>query len=62
MNNKGIFDLSLPEKKKIKINVMLSKKIPTRNSTQCHSHHQKMILKYGSVERIISELNHVYNI
>lgn len=62
MNNKGVFDLPLPEKKKLKINVMLSKKIPTRNSTQCHSHHQKMMVKYGSVEKIIYELNQVYNI
>lgn len=60
MNNKGIFDLPLQEKKKIKINVMLSKKIPTRNSIQCHSHHQKMIIKYGSVENIIAELNPIY--
>ena len=62
MAHKHIFELTLLEKKRLKVNVMLSKKIPSRTSTQCHSHHQKMVLKYGTVDNIIYELNRVYNI
>jgi hypothetical protein len=32
----------------------MSKKVKSRNSTQCHTHHQKMMAKYGSIEEIIS--------
>ncbi len=62
MTYKHIFELSLLEKKRLKVNVMLSKKIPSRTSTQCHSHHQKMVLKYGAIENIILELNKIYNL
>lgn len=62
MTYKHVFELSLLEKKRLKVNVMLSKKIPSRTSTQCHSHHQKMVLKYGSIDNIICELNRVYNL
>ena len=31
----------------------MSKFIRSRNSTQCRSHHQKMLLRYGSVNEII---------
>jgi hypothetical protein len=62
MSNKHVFALPLQEKKKLKVNVMLSKRIPTRLSTQCHSHHQKMVIKFGSVDNIISELNQIYHL
>ena len=32
---------------------MMSKFIESRNSVQCHSHHQKMVKKYGSIQNII---------
>jgi hypothetical protein len=33
---------------------MMSKKVKTRSPQQCHSHHQKMIKKFGSISGIIS--------
>jgi hypothetical protein len=41
----------------MKVNVQMSKFIQTRNSTQCHTHHQKMIEKYGTIEGIIEEFS-----
>jgi len=52
-------NLSLGEKKKLRVNVMMSKFIQTRNSTQCHTHHQKMMEKFHSIEAIIKELSSV---
>ena len=43
MRNMQLFDLSREERKKRKINVLMSKAIKTRSSTQCQTHHQKMI-------------------
>ena len=43
-----------PNDKRIKgIHSKMSKFIPSRNSKQCRSHHQKMLLKYGSVDHIL---------
>ena len=39
---------------------MMSKFIQTRNSTQCHTHHQKMMEKFHSIEAIIQELSSVF--
>lgn len=36
---------------------MMSKKVKTRNAQQCHSHHQKMMKKYGSLFGIIENMN-----
>jgi hypothetical protein len=35
---------------------MMSKKVKTRNAQQCHSHHQKMMKKYGSLDGIIENM------
>lgn len=35
---------------------MMSKKVKTRSPQQCHSHHQKMIKKYGSIDNIVSDV------
>ena len=51
--NRHLFDLTNQEKKKIKLNVMFSNCVLTRTSTQCHTHHQKMVKKYGSIDNII---------
>ena len=39
---------------------MMSKFIQTRNSTQCHTHHQKMMEKFHSIEAIILELSSIF--
>ena len=33
----------------------MSKLIRTRNPQQCRSHHQKMLIKYGSIDKIVAE-------
>ncbi len=35
---------------------MMSKKVKTRSPQQCHSHHQKMTKKHGSIEEVIEFL------
>ena len=35
---------------------MMSKKVKSRNAQQCHSHHQKMVKKYGSLAGIIENM------
>jgi hypothetical protein len=55
--NSRLFELSLSEKKNLRINVLMSKKVKTRSSQQCHSHHQKMMKKYGSIEILLIEMN-----
>lgn len=47
--------LPVEQKKKYKVNVMMSKWIKTRSSIQCHTHHQKMIKKYDSIDTIVKE-------
>jgi hypothetical protein len=49
-------ELGKKEKKRLKLNVKMSKVIKSRDSSQCHSHHQKMLIKYGSVSKIINFL------
>lgn len=33
----------------------MSQKVKTRSATQCHSHHQNMMSRYGSKEEIIKQ-------
>ncbi len=49
--------MSLNEKKSKCIHRMMSRYIQSRDSTQCRSHHQKMMTKYGSIARIIEKEN-----
>ena len=35
----------------------MSKIIKSRSSCQCRSHHQKMLVKYGSIDNILTELD-----
>ena len=37
----------------MKINMMMSKSVRTKNATQCRSHHQKMLMHYRTIENII---------
>lgn len=48
---------SAVERKRQKTNLKLSKYVRTRTPSQCHTHHQKMMIKYGSIERIITEMS-----
>jgi hypothetical protein len=50
---KHFFELSLSSRKAKGIHVKMSKVIISRTSSQCRSHHQKLIAKYGTVENII---------
>ena len=52
MRYPNIFSLPTNQKKNMRVNVMMSKKVKTRNPQQCHSHHQKMVKKYGSIAEI----------
>lgn len=38
----------------------MSKKVKTRNSTQCHTHHQKMIGKHKTIEGIIEHYESLF--
>ena len=55
--NQSLFCLSLEEKKRLAIHSQMSQTIKSRTSLQCRSHHQKMIKKYGSVDKIIALLS-----
>jgi len=35
----------------------MSAKIKSRSPQQCHSHHQKMIKKYGSIKKILAAVD-----
>lgn len=43
----------------MKINVIMSSAIPTRTAAQCHCHHQKMMLKHGTIEGVIKAHRHL---
>ena len=54
MKHGGLLLLPTELKKKLKVNVLMSRFVQSRNSTQCHTHHQKMIENYTSVPGIIA--------
>ena len=51
--NHHLFDLSLEERRSLKVNKLMSHFVKTRDCLQCRSHHQKMIQKFGSIQGII---------
>jgi hypothetical protein len=55
----GLLLLPTELKKKLKVNVLMSRFVQSRNSTQCHTHHQKMIENYTSVPGIIAEYSYL---
>ena len=55
LENMNYFELSPNDRRVMGINSRMSKIIKTRDTNQCRSHHQKMLIKFDSVERIISE-------
>jgi hypothetical protein len=46
------FRLTYKERVHVKINVLMSQAVGTRTAHQCHSHHQKMLRKVGSLEAL----------
>lgn len=52
--NSALFSLSFKEKKNLQINKKMSFTVKSRTPSQCHTHHQKMMMKYGSIEAIVS--------
>ena len=59
IKKRKLFNLSSYEKKCIKINCLMAEEIKTRNAAQCHTHHQKMVMKYGSIDNVLIELSHL---
>lgn len=51
--NKDLFEKDREDKRLMKINIMMSKSVRTKNATQCRSHHQKMLVHYKTIENII---------
>jgi len=56
VNKKELFEMGVQERKKAGIHRKMSKVIKGRNPSQCRSHHQKMLVKYGSIDAIIQNL------
>ncbi len=52
--NSALFSLSFKEKKNLQINKKMSLTVKSRSPSQCHTHHQKMMMKYGSIEAIVN--------
>ena len=51
--NKKLFSLSLERRKVIKPHVLMGEYISTKSSKQCRSHHQKMMIKYETIDEIL---------
>ena len=61
IKKRSLFNLSVKEKKKVKMHVLMYKYILTKNAKQCRSHHQKMLSKYSTIEGILEEYGHLAN-
>lgn len=51
-----LFEMGRAQRKQIKINVLMSKLITSRNPDQCRSHHQKMMKYHHSIPEIIAHI------
>lgn len=38
----------------------MSRKVKTRTATQCHTHHQKMVARYGDIDGVITYFENLY--
>lgn len=52
-----LLKLPIEQKKRMRVNVLMAKAVQSRNATQCHTHHQKMMEKCQSIEGIIAEFS-----
>lgn len=55
--HRSLVEISPIERKIKKVNLQMSKYVKTRTPTQCHTHHQKMMTRYGNIESIIDNLS-----
>ena len=55
LENLDSFELSASDRRMMGINSKMSRAIKSRDTNQCRSHHQKMLTKFGSIERTIEE-------
>ena len=53
LNYGELWEQDRESKRQLKVNKKMSEFIKTKNSTQCRSHHQKMMQHYGNIEGII---------
>lgn len=51
--NTILFAMSVQERKFLKINVLMSEAVRSRSPAKCHSFHQKMMVRFGSIKDII---------
>ena len=56
VKNLHLFELPLRKRKELKVNIRMSKFMRTRNSSQCRSHHQKMLKYHGDNLAIIAHI------
>lgn len=53
-----IFEKNREDKRLMKINILMSEHVKSKNSTQCRSHHQKMLAHYKTIQNIIRCLSY----
>jgi transketolase len=56
VENRKHFQLSVREKKARGVHTKMSQLLKSRTASQCRSHHQKMLHKFGSIENVIEGL------
>lgn len=47
--NMSLFEKNREDKRLMKINILMSNHVKSKNSTQCRSHHQKMLAHYKTI-------------
>ena len=52
--NMSLFEKNREDKRLMKINILMSNYVKSKNSNQCRSHHQKMLAHYKTIENIIA--------
>jgi hypothetical protein len=55
-NNMSLFERNREDKRLMRINILMSNHVRSKNSTQCRSHHQKMLAHYKTIDNIILRL------
>jgi hypothetical protein len=54
--NMELFEKNREDKRLMKINILMSNHVRSKNSIQCRSHHQKMLAHYKTIQNIIDSL------
>jgi hypothetical protein len=50
--NEGLFGGTREDRMRMRVHMMMSRQVETRTHQQCRSHHQKMIKRFGTLERM----------